>query len=164
MVFVYRYSGKRIVLVFAYRPRQILGYFPAFYFEILWRALGYYSVIRMETQTKVRLLSPTVTPANIGLVQTKIRLLSWSSHRENQANIKLRSWHPPTENQANKQASPGIRFEKLRQILSYYLDTCVETVRHTVHYFLCSRLERLRHTGSEGPVTWPRFEKATSQI
>ena len=151
MVFVYRYSGKRIVLVFAYRPRQILGYFPAFYFEILWRALGYYSVIRMETQTKVRLLSPTVTPANIGLVQTKIRLLSWSSHRENQANIKLRSWHPPTENQANKQASPGIRFEKLRQILNC-LDTCVETVRHTVHSFLGSRLQteahRIRRAGN----------------
>ena len=55
MVFVYRDSGKQIVLVFANRPRQILGYFPAFYFEILWRALGYYIVIRMETQTKVRL-------------------------------------------------------------------------------------------------------------
>jgi hypothetical protein len=83
------------------RPRQILGYFPAFYFEILWCALGYYIVIRMETQTEVRLLSPTVTPVNIGLVQAKIGLLSWSSHRENQANVRLRFWHPPTENQAN---------------------------------------------------------------
>jgi hypothetical protein len=68
LVFVYRGSGKQTALVFAYRPRRILGYIPAFYFEILWRALGYYFVIRMETQTKVRLLSPTVTPANIGLV------------------------------------------------------------------------------------------------
>jgi hypothetical protein len=89
MVFAYRDSGKQIVLVLAYRPWQILGYFPDFYFEILWRALGYYIVIRMETQTKVRLSPPTVTLANIGLVQAKIRLLSWSSHTENQANINL---------------------------------------------------------------------------